>query len=115
MILYSKISIVVRCFLLKLKKYLIYSLIFSSLFVIENKSFSEQNEVEYEILDEKNAQMIKDGHIYLENGKFDNLLYGKKALDPYGDDDKDGLLNREELYIYKKNGKNIWVIILIRC
>ncbi len=105
MILYSKISIVGRYFSLKLKKYLIYSLIFSSLFVIENKSFSEQNEVEYEILDEKNAQMIKDGHIYLENGKFDNLLYGKDALNPYGDDDKDGLLNREELYIYKKNGK----------
>lgn len=29
----------------------------------------------------------------------------EKGIDPYGDDDKDGLLNREELYIYKKNGK----------
>ena len=51
------------------------------------------------------AEAISKGYIGLEGGKYDNLLYKNAVLNPYTDDDGDGILNKDELYIYKKNGR----------
>lgn len=53
------------------------------------------------------AEAISKGYIGLEGGKYDNLLYKKAVLNPDADDDGDGILNKDELYIYKKDGKHI--------
>ncbi|MGX7111722.1 Rib/alpha-like domain-containing protein [Gemella cuniculi] len=53
----------------------------------------------------KYAELISKGYIGLEGGKYDSLLYKKKPLDPNGDDDGDGILNKDEIYIYKKDGR----------
>ena len=51
------------------------------------------------------AEAISKGYIGLEGGKYDNLLYKNAVLNPDTDDDGDGILNKDELYIYKKDGK----------
>ncbi|AME08717.1 MULTISPECIES: YSIRK-type signal peptide-containing protein [Gemella] len=58
-------------------------------------------------LDSNYAEKISKGLIGLENGKYDSLLFNKgtKVLDPNADDDNDGILNKDEIYIYEKNGK----------
>ena len=53
----------------------------------------------------KYAQDIAKGYIGLEGGKYDSLIYKKAVLNPDGDDDGDGIANKDELYIYKKDGK----------
>ena len=53
----------------------------------------------------KYAQDIAKGYIGLEGGKYDSLIYKKAILNPDGDDDGDGIANKDELYIYKKDGK----------
>ena len=56
-------------------------------------------------LTSKYAEDIAKGYIGLEGGKYDSLIYKKAILDPDGDDDGDGIANKDELYIYKKNGR----------
>ena len=51
------------------------------------------------------AEAISKGYIGLEGGKYDNLLYKNAVLNPDADDDGDGILNKDELYIYKKDGR----------
>ena len=51
------------------------------------------------------AEAISKGYIGLEGGKYDSLIYKNAVLNPDGDDDGDGILNKDELYIYKKDGK----------
>ena len=51
------------------------------------------------------AEDIAKGYIGLEGGKYDSLIYKKAILDPDGDDDGDGIANKDELYIYKKDGR----------
>ena len=53
----------------------------------------------------KYAQDIAKGYIGLEGGKYDSLIYKKAVLNPDGDDDGDGIVNKDELYIYKKDGR----------
>ncbi|MGY3816124.1 Rib/alpha-like domain-containing protein [Gemella taiwanensis] len=56
-------------------------------------------------LTSKYAEDIAKGYIGLEGGKYDSLIYKKAILDPDGDDDGDGIANKDELYIYKKDGR----------
>ena len=56
-------------------------------------------------LTSKYAEDIAKGYIGLEGGKYDSLIYKKAVLNPDGDDDGDGIANKDELYIYKKNGR----------
>ncbi|MGX7111721.1 Rib/alpha-like domain-containing protein [Gemella cuniculi] len=51
------------------------------------------------------AEAISKGYIGLEGGKYDSLLYKNPTLKPDEDDDNDGILNKDELYIYKKDGR----------
>ena len=53
----------------------------------------------------KYAEDIAKGYIGLEGGKYDSLIYKKAVLNPDGDDDGDGIANKDELYIYKKDGR----------
>ena len=53
----------------------------------------------------KYAEDIAKGYIGLEGGKYDSLIYKKSVLNPDGDDDGDGIANKDELYIYKKDGR----------
>ena len=45
------------------------------------------------------AEAISKGYIGLEGGKYDNLLYKNAVLNPDADDDEDGILNKDELYL----------------
>ena len=56
-------------------------------------------------LTSKYAEDIAKGYIGLEGGKYDSLIYKKVILNPDGDDDGDGIANKDELYIYKKDGR----------
>ena len=56
-------------------------------------------------LTSKYAEDIAKGYIGLEGGKYDSLIYKKAILNPDGDDDGDGIANKDELYIYKKDGR----------
>ena len=56
-------------------------------------------------LTSKYAEDIAKGYIGLEGGKYDSLIYKKEVLNPDGDDDGDGIANKDELYIYKKDGR----------
>lgn len=49
---------------------------------------------------------ISKGELHSENDLFDNSLYGGKVLDLEGDDDQDGIKNKDELYVYHKDGKD---------
>ena len=48
---------------------------------------------------------ISKGELHSENDLLDNSLYGEKVLDLEGDDDQDGIKNKDELYVYRKDGK----------
>ena len=47
-------------------------------------------------LTSKYAEDIAKGYIGLEGGKYDSLIYKKAILDPDGDDDGDGIANKDE-------------------
>ena len=49
---------------------------------------------------------ISKGELHSENDFLDNSLYGEKVLDLEGDDDQDGIKNKDELYVYRKDGKD---------
>ena len=49
---------------------------------------------------------ISKGELHSEDDLLDNSLYGGKVLDLEGDDDQDGIKNKDELYVYRKDGKD---------
>ena len=53
----------------------------------------------------EDALKLSRGELHSENNLLDNSLYGAKPLDPEGDDDNDGIKNKDELYVYHKDGK----------
>ena len=65
-------------------------------------------------LTSKYAEDIARGYIGLEGGKYDSLIYKKAVLNPDGDDDGDGIANKDELYIYKKDGRTYLDTIYIQ-
>ena len=54
-------------------------------------------------LTKEDALKISKGELHTENNLIDNSLYGEKPLDPEADDDHDGIKNKDEIYIYRKN------------
>ena len=54
-------------------------------------------------LTQADALKISKGELHSENHLIDQSLYGEKPLDPEGDDDHDGIKNKDEIYIYRKN------------
>lgn len=53
----------------------------------------------------QDALKVSKGELHSEDNLLDKSLYGEKPLDPEGDDDHDGIKNKDELYVYSKNGK----------
>ena len=53
----------------------------------------------------EDAVKLSRGELHSENNLLDNSLFGAKPLDPEGDDDNDGIKNKDELYVYRKDGK----------
>ena len=56
-------------------------------------------------LTQADALKISKGELHSENHLIDQSLYGEKPLIPEGDDDHDGIKNKDEIYIYRKNNK----------
>ena len=53
----------------------------------------------------QDALKVSKGELHSEDNLLDKSLYGEKPLDPEGDDDHDGIRNKDELYVYSKNGR----------
>ena len=53
----------------------------------------------------QDALKVSKGELHSEDNLLDKSLYGEKPLDSEGDDDHDGIKNKDELYVYSKNGK----------
>ena len=66
----------------------------SANFLGTNRAFTSQD-----------ALKVSKGELHSEDNLLDKSLYGEKPLDPEGDDDHDGIKNKDELYVYSKNGK----------
>ena len=64
---------------------------------------SAENHQPIRNLTKEDAIKISKGELHTENNLIDNSLYGEKPLDPEGDDDHDGIKNKDEIYIYRKN------------
>ena len=56
-------------------------------------------------LTQADAIKISKGELHSENHLIDQSLYGEKPLNPEEDDDHDGIKNKDEIYIYRKNNK----------
>ena len=53
----------------------------------------------------RDALKVSKGELHSEDNLIDKSLYGEKPLEPEGDDDHDGIKNKDELYVYSKNGR----------
>ena len=53
----------------------------------------------------QDALKVSKGDLHSEDNLLDKSLYGEKPIDPEVDDDHDGIKNKDELYVYNKNGK----------
>ena len=53
----------------------------------------------------QDALKVSKGDLHSEDNLLDKSLYGEKPIDPEGDDNHDGIKNKDELYVYNKNGK----------
>ena len=53
----------------------------------------------------QDALKVSKGELHSEDNLIDKSLYGEKPLEPEGDDDHDDIKNKDELYVYTKNGK----------
>ena len=71
----------------------------------EIRAVSNSSEVKKYELTEEYAKQIKAGIIASEGNKIDSLLVNGPTLTPEGFTDNDYLKDKDEVYIYEKNGK----------
>ena len=71
----------------------------------ETRAVSNSSEVKKYELNEEYAKQIKAGIIASEGNKIDSLLVNGPILTPEGFTDNDFLKDKDEVYIYEKNGK----------
>ena len=71
----------------------------------EIRAVSNSSEVKKYELNEEYAKQIKAGIIASEGNKIDSLLVNGPTLTPEGFTDNDYLKDKDEVYIYEKNGK----------
>ena len=71
----------------------------------ETRGVSNSSEVKKYELNEEYAKQIKAGIIASEGNKIDSLLVNGPTLTPEGFTDNDYLKDKDEVYIYEKNGK----------
>ncbi|MEA4191169.1 hypothetical protein [Mycoplasma sp. 2248] len=56
-------------------------------------------------LTEETARKIKNAEITMLDGYYDSLMLDRPVLNPNGDEDGDGILNKDEVYTFVKDGK----------
>ena len=71
----------------------------------EVRAASNPTEIKKYELTEEDAKKIKAGIIGSEGDKYDSLLLDGEQLKPNGYTDNDYLSDKDEIYIYEKNGK----------
>ena len=77
----------------------------SPTFATTQKNVSANYEQTTRTFTVQDALKVSKGELHSEDNLLDKSLYGEKPIDPEGDDDHDGIKNKDELYIYNKNGK----------
>ena len=77
----------------------------SAIFATTQKNVSVNHEQTTRTFTVQDALKVSKGELHSEDNLLDKSLYGEKTLDPEGDDDHDGIKNKDELYVYNKNGK----------
>ncbi|VEU71204.1 lipase family protein [Mycoplasmopsis glycophila] len=86
----------------KLKLLLVSLSALGSFFVTASTNETYEN---IQPLTSETAQKIYAGEISMADGYYDSSLIKTSILNPDGDDDEDGLLNKEEVYTYEKDSK----------
>ena len=71
----------------------------------ETRASAPSSDIKKYELTEEYAKQIKSGEIGLEGNKLDSLLLDGPQLNPNGFTDNDYLIDKDEIYIYEKNGK----------
>ena len=77
----------------------------SAIFATTQKNVSANPSETTRAFTVQDALKVSKGELHSEDNLLDKSLYGEKPLDPEGDDDHDGIKNKDELYVYSKNGK----------
>lgn len=77
----------------------------SPTFATTQKNVSAKYEQTTRTFTVQDALKVSKGDLHSEDNLLDKSLYGEKPIDPEGDDDHDGIKNKDELYVYNKNGK----------
>ena len=77
----------------------------SPTFATTQKNVSANYEQTTRTFTVQDALKVSKGDLHSEDNLLDKSLYGEKPIDPEGDDDHDGIKNKDELYVYNKNGK----------
>ena len=77
----------------------------SPTFATTQKNVSANYEQTTRTFTVQDALKVSKGELHSEDNLLDKSLYGEKPIDPEGDDDHDGIKNKDELYVYNKNGK----------
>lgn len=77
----------------------------SPTFATTQKNVSANYEQTTRTFTVQDALKVSKGDLHSEDNLLDKSLYGEKPIDPEGDDDYDGIKNKDELYVYNKNGK----------
>lgn len=77
----------------------------SPTFATVQKNVSVNNSENTRFFTSQDALKVSKGDLHSEDNLLDKSLYGEKPIDPEGDDDHDGIKNKDELYVYNKNGK----------
>ena len=71
----------------------------------ETRASAPSSDIKKYELTEEYAKQIKSGEIASEGNKLDSLLLDGPQLNPNGFTDNDYLIDKDEIYIYEKNGK----------
>ena len=77
----------------------------SPTFATVQRNVSVNNSENTRFFTSQDALKVSKGELHSEDNLLDKSLYGEKPIDPEGDDDHDGIKNKDELYVYNKNGK----------
>ena len=77
----------------------------SAIFATTQKNVSANPSETTRAFTVQDALKVSKGELHSEDNLLDKSLYGEKPLDLEGDDDHDGIKNKDELYVYSKNGK----------
>ena len=77
----------------------------SAIFASTQRNVSANDSGTKRTFTSQDALKVSKGELHSEDNLLDKSLYGETPLDPEDDNDHDGIKNKDELYVYSKNGK----------